>query len=894
MPFEPEKITIAHVEQAVRRIRQENLPLKLPTGYDVIIDGKPYPPKEIMRYAHEEMNGERIWNKSGGEPTNKYLQAMGYDIQTKDQKEKIEQLIETYTAMVKSDRNEGEVYKWKLLQQFQGRPDVESPAFAHDFLSIDYKNLLYHRQRRTTIDLATKSPDEFRLALKALFDDDIGLSTRIQEFVNVLDRPYSVISSGLKHWIDERTISTFLTFHDPSKYTFFKDKFYQGYCKLLGITPKSKFEKYEHYLSLIDDLVNNYIAIHPELLKLKSLFLDETCYPDANNLIFAQDILYRTLQQGPEEAKEQAAEESEGENEEDTDDLEVGEGIQYWVISPGKQAREWDEFYKDGIIGIGWDRMGDLRKYPDKEAIKRRVLQLDPNGSKTPNNNVLALWEFCHDINIGDVLIAKVGNSEYLGYGIVTSDYIYDTTREEYKHIRKVDWKQRGNWKAGDSRAANKSLTNITRWGGIVEHIKSIIGLKLEGEGTESARPSAETSLAVKLGTFPLNQIFYGPPGTGKTYNSVRHAVDIIQGGFDNEKLQTEDENRKYQAAFQSLRKAGQIEFITFHQNYSYEDFLIGIKPDVDYEELRFESREGVFYKIVKRATENYLASLERRNHMRSFEDVLDEILLPLDKGNEIAVKMSSGISFWITDRGEHGLPFRKASGGTGHTLSLRTLKQVFEGRSFDSGLGVYYHPFANLIREKQTLPGVAERTVQKRFVLIIDEINRANISRVFGELITLLEEDKRIGAPHELTVTLPNGDEFSIPPNLYIVGTMNTADRSIALVDIALRRRFTFKSFIPKYDIGTLNDRAKTLLKKINENIYAKKGSTDYLIGHAFFMQKGLEIEIVLRDKIIPLLMEYFGGKSKIVEELFQGTDYKVTFNTVTYEWDISPKSSE
>lgn len=186
-------------------------------------------------------------------------------------------------------------------------------------------------------------------------------------------------------------------------------------------------------------------------------------------------------------------------------------------------------------------------------------------------------------------------------------------------------------------------------------------------------------------------------------------------------------------------------------------------------------------------------------------------------------------------------------------------------------------------------LSNILEVEELKNFILIIDEINRANISKVFGELITLLEDDKRLGKPNELKITLPNGEkEFGVPPNLYLIGTMNTADKSIALIDIALRRRFEFIGYYPDYENEKLKPEVRTLLQKINEEIYKLKNSADYLIGHAYFM-KDEAIETTLRNKVIPLLMEYFSGKTKIVSDIFNETNWKVEYDTTKFNWTIS-----
>ena len=177
-----------------------------------------------------------------------------------------------------------------------------------------------------------------------------------------------------------------------------------------------------------------------------------------------------------------------------------------------------------------------------------------------------------------------------------------------------------------------------------------------------------------------------------------------------------------------------------------------------------------------------------------------------------------------------------------------------------------------------------------KNYVLIIDEINRANISKVFGELITLLEEDKRIDAKNELRLTLPNGEkEFGVPPNLYLVGTMNTADKSIALIDIALRRRFEFVGYFPDY--SKLEESDGVFLKHINKEIYSRKKSADYLIGHAYFMT-GLDTFKIIKNKVIPLLMEYFSGKTEVVEEIFKNSSWSIKYDIEKYDWIIQPIS--
>ena len=269
---------------------------------------------------------------------------------------------------------------------------------------------------------------------------------------------------------------------------------------------------------------------------------------------------------------------------------------------------------------------------------------------------------------------------------------------------------------------------------------------------------------------FPLNSILYGPPGTGKTYNSILYSLGIAtknEGIINRIKNNTETISDEKINEFNDLKKQGQIEFITFHQSYSYEDFVEGIRPTLatkdseDNKDLKYTIHSGIFKKICERA----------RN----------------DK--------------------------------------------------------------------------------DKNYVLIIDEINRGNISKIFGELITLLEPSKRLGETEELKIRLPySGEEFGVPKNLYILGTMNTADRSIALLDIALRRRFNFIEMPPKYNLlKTINCKEgeinlQDLLKAINTRIEFLLDK-DHLIGHSYFINiKTFEdLKEVFKNSIMPLLQEYF-----------------------------------
>ena len=376
---------------------------------------------------------------------------------------------------------------------------------------------------------------------------------------------------------------------------------------------------------------------------------------------------------------------------------------------------------------------------------------------------------------------------------------------------------------------------------------------------------------------FPLNTILYGPPGTGKTYKTILRAAQIIE----NRVIDSYDEALEVFKA----NLHDKIEFITFHQNYSYEDFIQGLRPDTENDnQLTFERKDGVFKEIADKALKNLTESEKPQLSKRPFEEVFNEFINPLVEGEieEIEVKMKK-VSYFITAISNKSIDFRKASGGTAHTLSIGTLKKMYLAESVleIQGLASYYSPLlAELLKLGKDSSGKKEQIKRQDYVIIIDEINRANISRVFGELITLIEPDKRSHGTIPLEARLPSGDPFIVPSNLFIIGTMNTADKSIALLDIALRRRFEFESMYPKYEITGQEIYDVEILKKINEQIIKSKGH-DFQIGQAYFMGENKDLVQRMNKKVIPLLLEYYMNDEKEVKGILNSAGLIIEENS-------------
>ncbi|MDJ1468059.1 AAA family ATPase [Xanthocytophaga flava] len=422
-----------------------------------------------------------------------------------------------------------------------------------------------------------------------------------------------------------------------------------------------------------------------------------------------------------------------------------------------------------------------------------------------------------------------------------------------------------------------------------LEKLSSLV-TRVELQRQTDSVEEKEATYTKPVQLFPLNQILYGPPGTGKTYQTINYAVAIIESK-PIEAIQAED-RAEVQKRYEYYQEQEQIEFITFHQSYSYEEFVQGLRPDTHRhtDNLHFRLTDGVFKRIADRAKANYEAYRRTINKPKlPFESLLDQMLMESMNREteevEIPLQNPGGQfrSMIIYEVGDTYLLYkRRATRGDNvkeevRQLYLHKLRESFYGKEIREAINrPYYEAVVYALRKfEKNLKHAKSEDRLKNYVLIIDEINRANISRVFGELITLLEEDKRLGKEHPLTVTLPSGESFAVPCNLSIVGTMNTADKSISLLDAALRRRFVFVPMYPQYD---LIPEAASVLQSLNEQIRERKG-VDFMIGHSFFINKSVsEFPEIFNQKIIPLLYEYFNTRIEPIRDILQKSGIVLT----------------
>ena len=425
----------------------------------------------------------------------------------------------------------------------------------------------------------------------------------------------------------------------------------------------------------------------------------------------------------------------------------------YWIYSPGDNAYMWDEFFKNGIMGIGWDKVTNLKDFASKEEIKEFMKKVY-DASYSYKNNAHCLWQFANEIKVGDVVFVKKGMHKIIGRGVVTSDYIYDSSRDTYKHIRKVDWQNNGEWEH-PGQAVMKTLTNISAYPDYVQKLLDLFAEDTPEEVSEQKEikypPYSKDDFLnevymdedtyntlTELLEAKYNVILQGAPGVGKTFAAKRLAYSIM-----------------------GQKDTSRVAMVQFHQSYSYEDFIQGYRPSKD----GFELENGAFYKFCKEAEED----------------------------NE------------------------------------------------------------------------------RPYFFIIDEINRGNLSKILGELMMLIEKDKR----GEKIKLLYSNEWFTVPQNVRIIGMMNTADRSLALMDYALRRRFAFFDFAPAFSSeGFKNYLAEknspklesliTVVESLNNTISSDESLGDgFRIGHSYFCTDD-EItdewlKSVVEYEVIPLIKEYW-----------------------------------
>lgn len=583
---------------------------------------------------------------------------------------------------------------------------------------------------------------------------------------------------------------------------------------------------------------------------------------------------------------------------------------QYWAIQPGTEnGKDWEQFRNSNIIALGWEKIGDLTKIQDLGAELKKV-GYKISGVKHQ------LEKFHKQIQIGDFVVANAGKSRRLGLGKIKSNYRYDKTYPDFPHVRDVEWFNTDSVTFPKQNWDNGTVHKIDR-----DTYKEI-SIKAEVQETKDTAIEPILENYKRILQYKKQIVLYGPPGTGKTF-LARKLASIF---YVNEYLKNKDPSE----IFEILQNAGFVDIVQFHPSYSYEDFVEGIRPITDEKSMiNYKIQDGIFKKLCLAAEsindnyDHYYALIDDyisvskpikaeklslpRSHgggmneltKKDFEKIIDYVSKTNDDIPESLTNLDNFSSFFrlnTKEKSNYGdIDGVRYHFGEGSNAPKKFVEAIQKGN-----VAVAYHD-----RKRDGFIGIGiinkdNFIINPTFVLIIDEINRGNLSKIFGELIYGLEY--RNTAIKTQYSEFENTSSFlKIPNNLLVIGTMNTADRSISLFDTALRRRFAFVELLPDYNLlselfglgsefdykhilekfNTEQNNIKTLsllaLYKINEGIMNNMQlGREKQIGHSYLIplvNDTSQFYNIWKYEIIPLLEEFYYAESEKLEIAFGKT---------------------
>jgi 5-methylcytosine-specific restriction protein B len=606
------------------------------------------------------------------------------------------------------------------------------------------------------------------------------------------------------------------------------------------------------------------------------------------------------------------------------------EEARFWTLSAGEGGRWWPEFHKEGIIGIGWERTSDLTKFRNREDLRQKMLELWPEQEGAQTNDSLACWQFAREMKPGDIVFAKQGQTKLLGVGRITGDYSFVPERPTFRHVRKVEWLSKGGpWDLPeDSRVALKTLTDISSYREFLERVASLARVSLP-------LPKGKTGAPRQPQPAPAERRYWWLNANPKIWNFESKAVGETQTYTS----YNERGNKRQKYRYFGEVKPGDliIGYVTtpkqeviavceitkgLHQSDGEERIefkkIEQLQNPVTYEELKavpalaqsepLVNNQGSLFALSEEEFEIIRAAIDEKNppippatlklytkrealsELFLSEQELDDIISRLRRKKNVILQGPPGVGKTFVAR---RLAFLMMGVKDASRVQMVQFHQSYAYEDFIQG----YRP--NDDGRFTIKPGIfyefcrkAQRDPEHDYFFIIDEINRGNLSKIFGELMMLIEHDKRgPGFAIPLTYARSGDDLFYIPDNFYLIGMMNTADRSLSLVDYALRRRFAFVTLHPKFAsekfaetlagagasdalIHKIRERVGVLNKEIADD--ERNLGPGYQIGHSYFCpgpdsrspDEAWYREVV-ESEIRPLLEEYWVDESARVGDL-------------------------
>lgn len=530
---------------------------------------------------------------------------------------------------------------------------------------------------------------------------------------------------------------------------------------------------------------------------------------------------------------------------------EVDDSINYWVYSPSNDVKIWEGLYDSGVIGLGWDFLGDLKQYNSRSEIEK-VMSEHMSNKKRPVHDSKAVWDFYREAKPGDVVYVGIESKRIIGRGEITGEYYFDNSVSEYKHRHNINWTNKGAWDL-EKTVAIKTLTNINHSPDMIVYIEQLIsGNKVEQDTLLINEFKIWLSQQVQqngeyLSDKTIIQKISSLKDIQNTFNvSIFGETDTLALKNIKEVVLADKDYDRYKGVSSSsidyyIRYVESIPVIEENESYFLEEFLSEVfidKEDLDRLQSVLQNKKNLILKGAPGVGKTFIA-------------------------DRLAYLM-------MEERDESRIQIIQFHQSYSYEDFIEGYRPKAEGEGFELKQG----PFVKFSRK-------AERDPERDYFFIIDEINRGNMSKIFGELMMLIETDKR-GKNVNL---LYSNEKFSVPANLYIIGMMNTADRSLALLDYALRRRFSFFDINPAFENQTFMDyldkmgRPKKMLevinvvKELNPRIIDELGS-GFQIGHSYFVDEAFEVNPDVRIKevvdfeIIPQLYEYWFDDEEKAEE--------------------------
>lgn len=788
-----------------------------------------------------------------------------------------------------------EKFKWETLEICRQYLDIEATDFiamwkqsiSHTAGMLNSRNNYAGRQIESLFE---EQPERLRAMFRYLYDESVDLKDRLTNFFSesqaILEEHNSSHPENIwkTNYQTANSVSTYLWMKYPDKYYIYKYSEFKDVDKLFSNQKTIVHGEGE------ENVINGqilYDAIRTELLKDKELVemfnkaKDESCYEDKNLVTLMVDFGFFISR------------------------FYNDSTIHYWIYAPGENANMWEECQQQDLMCIGWDEIGDIAQYPNRDDIQKKMQEIY-GADASHNNDSLCCWEFCHVLKPGDIVFAKKGRNTIIGRGEVVGESAFDENRKKYQHVRSVKWTHIGEWNHVETighTLVMKTLTDITKYEGYPQKLETMITKSTKVQPKEGQQywwltgspkywsPSEDWEIGGLIDYTLFNE----------TGHKRRIFHNFLQAKAGDLVIAYESTPKLQIVALGQIVKETDGKVLTIRKVESLENPVAYTEvlnnPKLTEMEAVKNRCQGSLFKMTKTEYEEVLRMIRVSNVEPIVEDEQDENM-SCDPYSDFDFLKEVYISKTELDKLKDLISRKKnvilqGAPGVGKTFMAKRLAYDLMGCKDESRIQIVqfhqnysYEDFVMGYKPNKeggfdlsfgvfyTFCKRAEADPNRNYYFIIDEINRGNLSKIFGELLQLIEADYR---ETPIALAYKATESFSVPSNLYIIGMMNTADRSLALIDYALRRRFSFYGMKPAFEtsevlkqhlqsfkskkLNTLIEQIVALNNTIRQDASLGEG---FCIGHSYFCalhNENLqnELEQIVEFDIIPTLDEYW-----------------------------------